>query len=190
MKKKLEDMVVEHIRTQADLGDIIELLEFGIEQTPRICEAVVEREPFLFVYIENQTPELCINALRRCNEADIENIFLNVKVRTPEVCMEAVKRDCFVVFHIENPSDELWFTAIEEEPDILADVIYPPYNKGYDFCLEAVKRNPKALKYIDNPYMRREIKKDLKQGLSDKISSAEKRIKKEKINKTKISNAR
>ena len=165
MKKRVEDVMVEFIKKQADYDDIYTLLELGMEQTPRICEAIVEKDPIFIAYIESQTPELCINSLRNCHDDCIEYVFSKIKVRTLEVCMEAVKRESSLVFFVEDPSDELWLTAISMEPDIFSDIRYPSYN----LCLEAVRRNPEVLKYIEIPEWRKEIKRELKPGIQELI---------------------
>lgn len=163
-------MLVEFIKTKANINDICTLLEFGMEQTPRICHTIIEKYPFLILNIDNHTPELCIEVLRRCYDEEIEPLFLEMKVKTPEVCMEAIKRDGWMVFCMENPSDELWLTAISMEPEILSYIRYP----SYDLCLEAVRRNSEALKYIEIPEWRREIKRELKPGVQELIQKGKK----------------
>jgi len=77
------------------------LLMYIDDQTPEICLAAVRQNGWALEYVREQTPDICLAAVRR------DGLALRfVTHQTLEICMAAVKKDCRVYPYVE-PSQYL-----------------------------------------------------------------------------------
>lgn len=110
-----EDLSVSTIIENYDESILKEL-----NQTPKLCLAIVKANGFALEFVEEQTEEICMEAVKQC--ADVLDYVENqtydicmravskkplsleyVKNQTPEICLEAVKRNINSVMKIKSP---------------------------------------------------------------------------------------
>ena len=123
------------------------------EQTYEICLAAVRRngEALKFVDERFQTPELCHEAVNENWEA-----LRYVKNQTPEMCMEAITAPytgCYRAFSlIHKPTLEMAFAAVTRSRSALENMRLGDVYLSHipEVCLEAVKHDGLALKYVHN----------------------------------------
>lgn len=89
----------------------------------------VERYEEALKYIEDQTPEICLAAVRRHGCA-----LQYVKRQTPEICMEAVKRDGYALKYVKEQTEEICIAAVEQDCDSLEFV----ETQTEEICLAAI----------------------------------------------------
>jgi hypothetical protein len=90
-------------------------------------------------YVKNQTPELCLEALRQDGYS-----IRYVKNQTPELCLEAVKKNGRALRYVNTQTEEMCMIAVRQESYTLIDV----KNQTDEICLEAVRKNHDVIQYI------------------------------------------
>jgi hypothetical protein len=94
-------------------------------------------------YIENQTYELCLEAVK------IYGIALEyVKDQTEELCLIALDQCAEALRCIRNQTDKLCYVTIEF--DCNGNILRHVKNKTYEICKRAIERFPRQIKYVED----------------------------------------
>lgn len=94
------------------------------------------------------TLELCMAAVRQ-NGMNV--FYVPDEYRTPELLMETVKQKPGVLYYrlVDTVPEEVWIEAATRDGALLECI--PSHLKTIELCDAAVRSNPKAIKWIDNP---------------------------------------
>lgn len=170
MDKKREVEIIKQMRKARSRFELVHILQ-NVEQTQRICEEAIRINPYYLEYIEKQTPELCMMALQSelpyywdCTPLRF------VKEQTPELCMAAVKQEPCSIADVKEQTPDLCLEAVSRNGLTLKVI----NNQTYDICKRAVSENEYALAYVSDPYMKKQLEKEMKPHLFALISEAEK----------------
>lgn len=113
-------------------------------QTPELCIEAVRRDPPLALfYVRDQTPEICIEAVRRDPCA-----LLSVREQTPEICIAAVQR-CkrypeAALKYVRKQTPEICIAAVRQNPFVLRIV----KEQTPEICLAAVQQSGYMLQFV------------------------------------------
>lgn len=121
------------------------ILRFELqEQTPELCMEAVRNDSSALVFVREKTPELCMAAVEKNGWA-----LQFVMEQTPEICMAAVEKNGLSLqfAHVQTP--ELCMAAVERNGIALQYV----QNQTPDICQAAVKQNDRAINYVIDPSM-------------------------------------
>ena len=100
---------------------------------------IVKHDKYLLRYIKNQTPEICLEAVKQNGRA-----LIYVKNQTPEICLEAVKQNGWALIYVKNQTPEICLEAVKQDGYLLVFV----NNQTPEICLEAVKQDGYSLLYV------------------------------------------
>ncbi|MFW6015494.1 MAG: DUF4116 domain-containing protein [bacterium] len=67
------------------------------EQTPELCMIAVKQDGRALKYVKSQTPEICMEAVKQDGR-----LLEYVKSQTPEICMAAVKQTGIALIYTSN----------------------------------------------------------------------------------------
>lgn len=81
------------------------------DQTPELCMAAVRQSPRALFWVHEQTPEIVMEAVSGASRM----VFL-AKEQSPELCMAAVKSDCRALLHIRNQTEAVCRIAVAKSP--------------------------------------------------------------------------
>jgi hypothetical protein len=113
---------------------------------------IVKQNGYVLQFIENQTPELCKEALQ--NGIEIKFI----KNKTEDLCKLAVSKNGISLIFIKNQTDEICKIAVQQYGKALKFV----ENQTFEICRLAVDQDYWAMQYIKCDKMYYEIKNNLK----------------------------
>ena len=92
---------VDHEVTNNDLELILSIypsyLEFIDNQTPELCMVAVKNDGWALEHVKEQTPELCMMAVKNDGRA-----LQFAKEQTPEICLAAVKNDATAIQFVRD----------------------------------------------------------------------------------------
>lgn len=99
MTNLTEQEYIDKIKSgQIDFQDIPEHL-----RTDKICLAGFKANTYNFIFIDNQTREMCMHAVT------IDGMLLDyVKNQTDEICLAAIKNNGFSLSYVKNQTEELY----------------------------------------------------------------------------------
>ena len=117
----------------------VSLLQHIEDQTPEICLEAVKENGFALQFVKEQTPELCLLAVKK-NGYALEF----VKEQTPEICIEAVKQDGRALQFVKEQTPEICLEAVKQVCYALEFV----KEQTPEICIEAVKQNGTLLQYV------------------------------------------
>lgn len=117
------------------------LLAFIDNQTDEICLAAVRKCGSALRYVGRQTEEICLAAVRRDYEA-----LRYVENQTDEICITAIREDWRAFKHVKNQTNKVCLVAIKHDWRVLGLIEI----HTSDLCREALNQNPLALRYIKN----------------------------------------
>ncbi len=120
----------------------IEISEFVSKYSRE--DAFIQEDGKYLKYIKNQTPKLCIRAIK-----DRISALQYVIDQTPEICVEAVK-ERIVTIKFMDLSGEYLFENKKLEKCRVADGFKFVKNQTPEICTVCVKENPFVLEYIDD----------------------------------------
>jgi hypothetical protein len=107
-----------------------ELLKYIEEQTLEICLEAVKQDGMSLIYVKKQTPEICLAAVKQYAYA-----LEFVKIQTPEICLAAVRQNGMTIRYVKEQTEEI--------------------------CLAAVKQSGWALEHIKDPKIKESVEKKL-----------------------------
>ena len=100
---------------------------------------LVLRETLLSImYIRNQTPEICLEAVKQYGWA-----LQFVKEQTPEICLEAVKQNGLILQYVKEQTEKICLESVKQDGMALQYV----KEQTEKICLEAVKQDGKAKEF-------------------------------------------
>jgi len=85
-------------------------LQYVKEQTPEICIEAVKQIGLALQLVKEQTPEICIEAVKQTGLA-----LKYVKEQTPKICMEAVKQDGMALRYVKEQTPEICMEAFKNK---------------------------------------------------------------------------
>ena len=92
-------------------------------------------------YVKEQTPELCLEAVKRDGWA-----LKFVKEQTDEICLAAVKEDAWALEFVKNKTPEIYLAALIGNPEVIVLIT------DYDILNTIRKIHPKLIaKLYDRP---------------------------------------
>jgi hypothetical protein len=109
-------------------GSTLEYVPDALQE--RLAKIAIEQSGLNLRYVKEQTPELCLAAVK---DAPYAFIFVKEENYTPEVCIEAVRHDGTLLRYIKPE-----MAAIKGSPQVYGKI-----------CLEAVKREGRVLWMVD-----------------------------------------
>lgn len=98
-----------------------------------------EKNDQVLQFVENQTPELCLEAVKQNGLA-----LRFVETQTPEICLEAVRNDGWALQYVNEQTEELYLEAAKQDGTALFHV----KKRTPRVCLEALKKHGSALHYV------------------------------------------
>ena len=119
MNEEREQAIIDYIKECNDPTQLRIQLKM-IEPTSRISEAVALNHPSLIKCIKNQTPELSIMALENVSDEKFAQLFATVIEQTPEVCMYAIKREPRMFTEIYEQTPELCVEAAKADCELFS----------------------------------------------------------------------
>ena len=111
-------------------------------QTPELCLEAVWRTPSAIKYVKNQTPELCLEAIK-LDPWCIQHI----REQTEELCLAAVRKRGLTLRHVREQTPKICLAAVKQNGLALAHV----RQQTPEICLEAVRNKSEAIKHIRGP---------------------------------------
>jgi hypothetical protein len=114
-------------------------LQYVKEQTPALCLEAVRQGGWALKYVKEQTPALCLEAVRQ-NGVALEF----VKEQTPALCLEAVRQNGWALEYVNEQTPEVCLEAVRQNGVALVYV----NEQTPALCLEAVRQNMSALGYV------------------------------------------
>lgn len=94
-------------------GDWMEM-RYLRNQTEDICKEALKHDVRALIFIEKQTPELCMFAIKRKSWA-----LRFVREQTEEMCREAINKDPQNMFYVREKTLELCMMAIKQKNDLI-----------------------------------------------------------------------
>ena len=116
-------------------------LRYVKNQTPEMCLEAVRQNGYALEFVKDQTPEICLQAVRQKGCA-----LQYVKNQTPEICLEAVRRSCHAFQYVKNQTLEICLEAVRRSCHAFQYV----KNQTLEICLEAIRQDSYALKFVKN----------------------------------------
>jgi hypothetical protein len=102
----------------------------------------IKKNPMLIRYAEKQTPEMCWVAVRM-NWETLDFII----DQTRELCLFAIQQHHFAYQNIKDPTREMALATVRKNGRML---IAMANMQDEELCLEAIKQDPTALKFVIN----------------------------------------
>ncbi len=97
-------------------------------------------------YGENQTPEMCLEAVKQ-NGGALE--YVNKELQTPEMCMEAVKENGYALKYVKEQTPEMCMEAVKQNGRALGYV----KEQTPEICMEAVRQNKYSIDFVKDKSM-------------------------------------
>ena len=107
-------------------------LEYVKKQTPEICLEAIKENPFALEYVENQTEEMCKLAV------SLDRVSLQC-IRSENIKNEIIKNDETYLNYLEKV----------QKNRMTLRLVWSEYRTP-ELCMEAVKRDGRALEYVEN----------------------------------------
>jgi hypothetical protein len=118
------------------------------------CLNAINKNMASFIYIKNQTSQICMVAVKHCPE-----VIQLINNQTSELCFEAIKQNPYLLKYVDKQTYDLQLLAVKngglslEHVNFIRDpqkykVSKDKYN---EICLTAIKQNSCALEYVLNP---------------------------------------
>jgi len=140
-------------------------LQYVNNQTYKICLEAIKVNPLALSMVINKTSALCLEAVKM-NPTALQ--YVPPQMQTIEICKEALVRDGMCLKFINNQTERLCYEAlisskgaafnlIHNKTKFLCKeamkidgnlLIYVP-DKSFDICMEAIKQNPFAIRYVE-----------------------------------------
>lgn len=113
--------------------------------TEELCLAAIQKSKgWAMSYITNQTPALCLAAVKHCKLNLVCTFLERATEQSPELCLEAVKKDGWALRYVKEQTAELCLEAVKQNGLALEFV----KDQTPDICLAAVRQNPWALAFV------------------------------------------
>jgi len=129
------------------MGEDVSILSNKINTLPHDVQlAVIQQNPFMIKDVENQTEELCLQALS-INELCFKHI--NPGNITDKVAIRAISHTILNFKYIINPSENVLIEAIKIDPSLLKIT----NNQSDNVCFAALEKDIKSYQYIKFPSM-------------------------------------
>ena len=126
------------------------LLEYINEQTPEICMKALKQNGLALEFVKEQTPEICMTAIKQ-NGSALQ--FVTEPFLTEEICILAVKNNGFVLQFIKKHpnllTENVCKFAVQESGCALQFI----KNQTYEICILAVQRDSCALCFVKEKYL-------------------------------------
>jgi hypothetical protein len=132
-----------------------ELLQFIEEQTEEMCLEAVKQEGLSLQYVKEQTPKICIAAVKQDGHS-----LKFVKNQTDTICLSAVKQDGHSIYYVKNKTEEICLEAVKQNGRALRYLEEQKYQTEKN-CLTAVKQDRTALEFVKDPKMKNLVKQKL-----------------------------
>jgi hypothetical protein len=113
-----------------------ELLKYIDNQTEEICLEAVKKNGWALRYVKKQTPEICLAAVKENGWA-----LQYVKEQTSEICLAAVKKAGTALEHVKEQTPEICSAALKEDNSAFFYVQKPTDKQA----LDAFKINPSLI---------------------------------------------
>ena len=120
-------------------------LRFIKQQTPEICLEAVKNNDYGLLYgyalkyVLEQTEEICVAAVKKDGLA-----LKYVTKQTPQICLEAVKNNGYALASVLEQTEEICLAAVQKYGCALLCVT----KQTHQICLAAVQNDADALKYV------------------------------------------
>ena len=158
------------------IEELITIKEF-FDSHPQFYDLAVKCNGNLLKYIDNQTSEICINAVKNRSEAlkyvkeqtteiciasvqNHGNALAYVKNQTPEICLAAVTARCRsnILHLVKDQTPEICIAAVSNSSDIspfdLESVkIFTPMETYKEICINSVKKHGRSLNLVKKQYL-------------------------------------
>lgn len=112
---------------------------------PEVLLALVKLDGTNIQYVQDQTRELCLEAVRPQDDLMIHAL-VHIRNQTPEICLASVLHWSESIQAVRNITPELCLAAVRNYPGAIQHI-----EQTHDLCLRAVQLNPEALRYVVNP---------------------------------------
>ena len=126
----------------------VSLLQHIEDQTPEICLEAVKENGFALQFVKEQTPEICIEAVKQNG-----TLLQYVRKQTPEICLEAVKKTGTSLQYVKEQTPEICLEAICNSMDAIRYASF----LTEEISLEIVRRNGLRLQQIKKKFRTPEI---------------------------------
>lgn len=117
-------------------------LKYVRARTDRIKLMAVKKDGENLKYIEDQTPDLCIEAVTQN-----AMVLKYVKFKTDEICWRALERNIHAYNYIENPSNEMKLYVVRNSKYGLSLI----KDQTIELCMESIEHWPDSIMYVKEP---------------------------------------
>ena len=113
-------------------------------QTPDVCLIAVRQNGYALYYIEKQTHEICLAAVKQ-NGLSLQY----VKNQTPDICIEAMKQNIYAMQYVKYEDVDIlkYYLEILKDNGHMLQYIN---NQTEEMCILAVKQDGFSLNFVKN----------------------------------------